>query len=419
MDRQFITTNESPIVVIESVQGDLRLKGHADPEVAAKASETEDLRMETREGEIVLSSQSDLSVRVPRQATVRVQTVHGDATFKALDGSLELDTLHGSLSLRGVGPTRINQIHGDLSAKNVGGDLVIHRVEGDAAARDIQGSFTVSEIVTGNLRLDDVDCDASASVQGNINLRLDPAAGQTYTFQASGNIFCQLRDEYSVEISVPKAKKVVINLPEVKTSAPIQTPYALTLGEGDASLTLTAKGNVVIDSHAPDWDMEDFDVEIGADLDHMADEIGVQMEHQIETQMRMIEANINAQMASLTSRLGAARLTEEQAHRVEERARQASERASVQAQERMRRAQERMEQKLNAAQRKLEQKKRAAGRHPRWGVPIPPMPPFSPAPPSEPVSEEERMMILRMLEQKKIGLDEAEKLLSALEGKEA
>jgi hypothetical protein len=240
----------------------------------------------------------------------------------------------------------------------------------------VTSSFTVSEIVTGNLRLDDVDCDASASVQGNINLRLDPAAGQTYTFQASGNIFCQLRDEYSVEISVPKAKKVVINLPEVKTSAPIQTPYAITLGDGDATLTLTAKGNVVIDSHAPDWDMEDFEVEIGADLDHMADEIGVQMEQQIEAQMRMIEANINTQMASLTSRLGAARLTEEQAHRVEERARQASERASVQAQERMRRAQ-------------------------------------------EPVSEEERMMILRMLEQKKIGLDEAEKLLSALEGKEA
>jgi DUF4097 and DUF4098 domain-containing protein YvlB len=138
MDRQFITTNQNPVVIIESVQGCLRLKGHADPEVAAKASETEDLRMETREGEIVLSSQSELSVRVPRQATVRVQTVHGDATFKALDGNLELDTVHGDLSLRGVGPTRINHVHGDLSAKNVGGDLVIHRVEGDAAARDIQ-----------------------------------------------------------------------------------------------------------------------------------------------------------------------------------------------------------------------------------------------------------------------------------------
>jgi hypothetical protein len=47
----------------------------------------------------------------------------------------------------------------------------------------------------------------------------------------------------------------------------------------------------------------------------------------------------------------------------------------------------------------------------------PPAPPAPPAPPDEVVSEEERMMILRMLEQKKISLDEADKLLSALEGK--
>ena len=420
MDRQFIPTDESPVVVIESVQGDLRLKGHADQEVAAKASTVEDLRMENRDGQIVLNSQSELSVRVPRQATVRVQTVHGDATFKALDGILEVDTVHGDLVLRGVGGTRINQVYGELSAKNVGGDLVIHRVDGDVAARDIQGSFNITDMVYGNLRLGDVDCDASAKVDGNLNLRLDPAAGQSYRFEANGNIFCRLNDEYSVEISVPKANKISVNLPEVKASAPIKAPYALTLGEGDASLTLTAKGNVVIDSHAPDWDMEDFEVELGADMDRLGDEIGVQMEQQIEAQMRMVEANLNSQMASLTSRLGAARLTEEQARRVQERARQASERASAQAQERMRRAQERMEQKLTAAQRKLEQKHRHASSHRRsWGITIPPVPPVPPAPPSEPVSEAERLMILRMLEQKKIGLDEAEKLLSALEGKEA
>ena len=431
MDRQFITTSENPVVVIEAVQGDLRLKGHLELEVAAKASDANDLSLVQREDAIVLNSRGDLSVRVPRNATVRVETAHGDATFKALEGVLEIDTVHGELTLRGVGSTHINQVHGELSAKNIAGDLLVAAVEGDVDARDIQGSFTVSDVVRGNLRLDDANCDASAKVIGNINLRLDPTAGQSYSFESQGNIFCRLSDENSVEISVPKANKVTVNLPEVKSSGPIQTPYALTLGEGDAKLTLTARGNVVIDSHAPDWDMEDFEVNIEADMDRLGDEIGNQMEQQIEAQMRMIEANLNAQMASLTSRLGAARLSEEQARRVEERARLASERASVQAQERMRRAQERMEQKLNAAQRKIEQKKRAAGRHPQWGFVIPPMPPSppiprvwpaprtAPVPPAEPVSEAERLAILRMLEQKKISLDEAEKLLNALEGKEA
>ena len=328
MDRQFITTSENPVVVIEAVQGDLRLKGHLELEVAAKASDANDLSLVQREDAIVLNSRGDLSVRVPRNATVRVETAHGDATFKALEGVLEIDTVHGELTLRGVGSTHINQVHGELSAKNIAGDLLVAAVEGDVDARDIQGSFTVSDVVRGNLRLDDANCDASAKVIGNINLRLDPTAGQSYSFESQGNIFCRLSDENSVEISVPKANKVTVNLPEVKSSGPIQTPYALTLGEGDAKLALTAKGNVVIDSHTPDWDMEDFEVEIGADMDRLGEEIGTQMEQQIEAQMRMIEANLNAQMASLTSRLGAARLSEEQARRVEERARAASERAS-------------------------------------------------------------------------------------------
>lgn len=40
----------------------------------------------------------------------------------------------------------------------------------------------------------------------------------------------------------------------------------------------------------------------------------------------------------------------------------------------------------------------------------------APTPPSEPVTDEERMAILRMLQEKKISADEAEKLLSALDG---
>jgi hypothetical protein len=39
-----------------------------------------------------------------------------------------------------------------------------------------------------------------------------------------------------------------------------------------------------------------------------------------------------------------------------------------------------------------------------------------PTPPADPVSDEERMAILKMLQEKKITAEEAEKLLAALEG---
>ena len=41
---------------------------------------------------------------------------------------------------------------------------------------------------------------------------------------------------------------------------------------------------------------------------------------------------------------------------------------------------------------------------------------YSASPPSEPVSEDERMAILKMLQEKKITAEQAEQLLNALEG---
>jgi hypothetical protein len=81
--------------------------------------------------------------------------------------------------------------------------------------------------------------------------------------------------------------------------------------------------------------------------------------------------------------------------------------------------------KVAAAQRKADRKARAAAaraarkeRQSRGerGYTIMPPPPSKPV---DPVSEEERMMILQMLQDKKISVEQAEKLLAALEGRGA
>jgi len=101
--------------------------------------------------------------------------------------------------------------------------------------------------------------------------------------------------------------------------------------------------------------------------------------------------------------------------------------------EAMRRAQDKINRKVDSAVRRAEKRGNRRGPdfsgNPAWqgathaGHPEPPMPPDAPEPPAAPVpprapsagpSSEERMMILRMLEQKKITADEAAKLLGAL-----
>lgn len=420
MEKQFVTTSASPRIMLD-ISGDLRLKGQDAFEVVAKSDNPDDLVLEAQDDQVTIRCTGNCNLRVPRAAVIQVRAAHGDAVIKGLDGGLTIDTVDGDLELSNVNATKISKVNGDLDAKNVDGDFNIDAVNGDVSVSGVQGDFTVTSRISGNLNLSDVGGSANASADGNIMLRLDPAPGHQYEFNSNGNLFCRLSAEASAEISVPKASQVMVDLPGIHASAPVQTPYALTLGEGDAQITLSAKGNIVLDTHAPDWDMEDFDIDIGSEVNGMADVVSQQITQQVESQVRMIEDQLNAQLSSLSMRLSAARLSGDQARRIEDRAREASERAATRAQERISRAQNRMEQKLAAAQRRIEYKSQArerASRHGRhgWSFNIP-TPPTPPTPPSEPVSEDERLMILRMLEQKKISMEEAEELLSALEGK--
>jgi len=423
MEKQFVTTSAAPHILLD-VSGDLRLKGQDSFEVVAKADNPDNLTLEAQDDQVTIQCTSDCNVRVPRAAIVQVKAVRGDAVIKALDGDFTIEVVNGDLELRNVGGAKIGATYGDLEAKNVEGDLTIDSAKGDVSIRGVQGDFTATGGISGNLNLGDVAGNATASSDGNVMLRLDPAPGHHYEFTSRGNIFCRLPMDASAEISVPRASQVMVDLPGIHSSAPVHPPYAITLGEGDAQITLSANGNVVLDTHAPEWDMEDFDFDIGSEVNGMADVVSQQLTQQVESQVRMIEDQLNAQLSSLSMRLSAAKLSEDQARRIEDRAREASERAAARAQERIHRAQERMEQKLATAQRKIEYKARAherASRHGHHGwnfnFPTPPSPPTPPTPLGEPVSDDERLIILRMLEEKKISMEEADELLSALEGK--
>ena len=422
MEKQFVTTTETPQVLIEA-NGSLRVKGSDELLVVAKSDSSNDLKLEGA-GEVVsISCNTSCSVRVPTEAVVKIRRVGGEAVVKALEGELTIEEVNGSLAVRNVGLTRIERVRGDLAAKHVSEDLFIKEIYGSLTVRDVQGDFVVEDSVKGNLNLDDVGGDARAKVFGNATLRLDPAPGGKYDFEASGNLFCRLPEDASVKVHGVTARgSIRVDFEECERQPGAGGTCEMTLGEGDADLTLkTENGNIYITPTAPDWEMsEDFDADLGAEFEGMAEQISDQVVHQVETQMEMLERQMEAQMSHLTATIGGAGLSAEQAERIAQRAREASSRAAERAQERMQRAQERLQQKMEAVKRRAEQRARSAQRRAEarerrsWGFE---WPAAKPEPPVEPVSDDERLMILRMLEEKKISLEQAEQLLSALEGK--
>lgn len=421
MDTRSVQASDAPKIRLSS-SGNLSVKGWDKTEINAKCSAPDLLTLEVQEDEFTVSFLSNGSLRVPYGSTLQVSQITGDSTFKGLEGPLSIEQISGNLSLRSVGSVDVGSVNGSLSAKNLEGSLNVKVCRGNVAVSDIQGDFQVEEAIDGNLSLKEIDGSSKAEARGNVSVQLDPSPESSYDFISKGNLSCRLADDASVKISIQKGANLAIRIPGIEVPDRITPPYEITLGEGDANLSLSADGNVGLNSRPPDWAMSDFEFEIGEDFESLAEMINQQISSQIEAQMEMMDDELELQIDNLTASLEASALSAEQAERIAERARMASERANQRAQEKIRRAQEKMQRKLEAAQRRAERKARAAERAARdrrrrpesteW---VPP----STRQPIEPVSEEERLMILQLLEQGKITSEEAEQLLAALEGKGA
>jgi hypothetical protein len=332
-----------------------------------------------------------------------------------LDEKLAIDVVHGGLSLRNLTEVNLGVVHGELYAKYLEGDLLVGQIQGNVQAREIQGACKFEE-VNGNLDLREVEDNIQATVQGNARLRLSAMLGSDYQLQATGNVNCRIPADADLHLELASEAQIIkLQLPD--GSETIKEPnYELTIGEGRARMQIKATGTIYLAGEGG-WETtwEPADVE---DFNELNMQIAQQIEAQILEQMETVTRQINEKMSDLSQRVGQAGLSPEETERIMEQARQVSEREA----ERLNRIQEKLERKLETAQRKreLHNKRRQSmkihvGKHkPRvaWGSAR-----SAVETPQEQVSEEERLTILRMLEQKKISLEEAEQLLAALEGK--
>jgi hypothetical protein len=426
MEKKLEITNPQPIISLNA-NGNLLIRGTDNLEILARTNASEGLILEQQGENYVIQCLNDLEVCVPSQVIVEVQAVHGNSLLKALEGKVTVIEAYGNLSLRNTGPAVVMRVHGELSARHIKGELRLGTADGNVNVRDISGCFVVEDTVRGNLYLSDMKDSSQGSASGNISLQLQPAPGQNFTFSSQGNLLCRLARNAGVKVKAAAKGKLMVKVGDV-TKNDSDKDFEFNIGDGRASLDLSAKGNLIINDRAADFglgeDFEvDFDRELGPDFEVNVDEIGQQVVQQIDAQLKMIERQLETQMESLNTAIGVAGISPEYAERINRRAREAAARAAGRAQEKMARAREKLQRKIEIAQHKAEQQSRNAERRARfrerrsWDFEWHPTPTQETAEPvGESVSDDERLMILRMLEQKKITPEEAEKLLTALEG---
>jgi hypothetical protein len=356
-----ISAGRTPRITIEEVSGDLSLVGWEGEDVLIKGDEQE-VRVQQDGDQVRLSASDDLALRVPRASSVFIETVNGDAAIRGVTGALELKETHGDLSIRDVSSVTIGTVHSDLSLRGAKGNVGVKNVHSDANIRDVEGDLNLAS-VADDLVLREARGNVTANVGEDVVMYLNPRAGNTYEITAGDDILLILPPKADATLTL-RGDEINVDWPGIEKDDGA-TERVITLGNGAARLNLNAGGDIRVTSQ----------IEAG----ETADEFGN-------------FAGINLDWSGFGERIS--RKVEQATRKAEAAARRA-------------------EQKMRDAERRS---RRFEGGFEigRWNWDFGSK--GASGARKESVSDEERMAILKMLQEKKITAEQAEQLLSSLEG---
>jgi hypothetical protein len=375
MFERTIETSATPHVTVNECLGNLVVRGEAERSIILLLADSDDDVLWAGDGEsLTLTLPADGTLTCPPATTLSIKSVLGNLRVKRLEGPVVIAEVQGNAALRAVGPVELERAFGNLSARDVAGQLLGHEVKGNARVRDVDDSLILGE-VGGNLVAEGLVGGLMAeTVRGNVRLGPPFSPDAAYRLNTYGNLTVLLRPDGSLRLAVRAGGRVRSRVPELVLDR-VDGETRGTLGSGAAELEADVRGNVTLRPSEPDqW----------TDASERWDELGAHIEWQV-----------NDALARMATYL------EESLSRVDgERVRDRVDRATEQARRRAEQAAERARMRAERAERRWQ---RASGQRP--------------APKKGPATDEERLRVLRMVEEGKITPEQASELLIAIEGR--
>jgi hypothetical protein len=391
MFEQSFETSATPHITVTECLGNLVVRGTEERQMTLRLQGEADDAILEREGEtFTLKTRVNCFLTCPPATTLTVGAAQGNLKVERVDGPVTIDTVHGNANLRGVGPTAVEQTWGNLSVRQAAGNMNAQTVRGNARVRQVEGSLSLGQ-VGGNLTAGGLQGGLAAEqVRGNVRLGPPFSPGSAYRLKANGSLTVRLPADASLHLALRAGGRVrsgVFGL----TLQEADGETSGVLGAGEASLEAQVDGSVSLRTLEPEGAAEGLPFDFVADLEGL----GAQIEARVADAMTEMEARLEESLGRIDS------------DKIRRQAEQASERtlrAAGRAAEQVRRAADREAERARLRAERSERRwRRASGRRPR--------------PRQEPATDEERMRVLRLVEEGRVTPEQAADLLAALEGR--
>jgi len=310
------------------------------------------------------------------------EIVGGDCSISDVRGSVVINRVNGDFDLEHAKTVTAHQVNGDFDFEGIDGDITVRSVSGDVSGDRLTGGF-IAETVRGDLSLLNLQGSFQAHVAGDAHVGLTAALRLDSSLHSGDDITLAHAGDGNATVDIGSGEgRILLDRPG-HTELIRSTTHQVVLGNGTARVTLRAGGQVRLTSQA--WEPAD---DLDSSLESLTEDISRQVNQGLGDlerhipEVRIREERIKAATRKIEDRLAEAR------HKLEQRSRQIAERFGG----------------------------RVPWTHPSEAKPVQtPESREEPAQKVEPVTEDERLIILRMVQEKKISIDEAEQLLAALD----
>ena len=351
---------------------DLDIEGSQEKFLSAIVRGGETLKINEVNGGMEIKASTDCRLILPDTMQVMIEKVGGDASVSSLAKRVIIGKVGGDLALQSLPGASIETVGGDLTFRDVTGTLETARVGGDLHGERFEGITAAN--IGGDATLLDIGGPVDLSAGGDIDLSCMKPEMTAMTVRAGGDLNLTVAPDASANLELVSGGEDITVHAGGQDLESEQREWSLLLGDGGQPVRLQAGGDIRVSDHqSPESDFED----VFRDISDNWKDFGIELEDRIRESLGMASETL----ARVSQTSGA--INDKVRSKIDRAMRKVEERTSV------------------------DDKKRFVGfafdhpvqaEKPRTGP-----------------SDEERMLVLKMLQDKKITVEEAEKLLNALE----
>jgi len=279
MTAKSLSVNEGTRSVHIKTYGNLQVSGGAQPEVVVNSSDPASITLVQTHNVIYLTSMTDCSLQIPPHLSVSLEKCLGSARFTALEAPIQVEKVLGNLhaentavlkvekvggncALNGVTKSvTVEKIGGNLTAENstgitvekMGGSCLLKNCFGDVAIRKVGGDFACSGLkgiasidkVGGDFKCDQSHFGLKTHVGGDITLLLSGTPAHT-NLKAGGDVKLYLPPDLTdVKLSLYPSGELKIQALGLDQTQEDST-FEHTFGDPNVTLEVYAGGDITL-----------------------------------------------------------------------------------------------------------------------------------------------------------------------------